>query len=176
MSSTYPNTGNPIQKTVLDRIADRFITRITDMVDEDGKRVWNQVYQGTIDQVPALAYPCVALQQGTEEVIHDLWPHHEKICTFFIEFRFQKLGGVDSFVTFRYYLGKLQARLFGVPDNVNLGGLTTNVFETGSNPEVEGQGDRAPGGLLSFNVHYRHWTGDPYHLPSETPNYAYGSL
>jgi hypothetical protein len=167
-------TINPMTKSVLDRVTDKLMLRLKDMVDDDASQLWNMVYQGPISDVPVTAYPACALQQGTEDVIHDLWPHTEKVCTFFVEFRFNNIAGLDTHQVFRYYLAKLQQRLFGPPVNVNLDGLTVNVMETGSNPEIEGQQDRAPGGLLIFNVHYRHHTGDPYHLISETPNYAYG--
>lgn len=172
----YPDLTNPPLPTVQERCITEIINRITAMVNEDGEQLWNTVHQGDIRDIANVSLPAIALQQGTEEVVHDIWPHCEKLCAVFIEFHFQRVNGVDSYKTFRYYLGKLQARLFGIPINVNLGGLTTNVMETGSNPEMEGQRDRQPGGLLNLLMHYRHHYGDPYHLPSEPSSNAYGDL
>jgi len=123
--------------------------------------------------------PAFTLQQGNEETLHLLHPHIEKVCRFYIEFRFSPSGGVDNADAFRYYLGKLQQRLFGIPSNLYITtadgiNLATNVVEVGNAPEIEAQSDPQPGGTLTFDVTYRHWQADPYHLPSEDPIYAYG--
>jgi len=170
----YPPQNIPT-KTVIQRIIEAWTTRLTAMVDEDGKPLWNNVVQNAIGGISALAMPVVTLQQGDEETVHLLYPHIEKVCTVYIEFRFNPLGGVDSAAIFRYYLGKLQARLYGTTDHLTIGGLATNVLEIGNQPEIESQSDPAPGGTLTSQIYYRHWQADPYHLPEETPIYAYGN-
>lgn len=170
----YPPAA-PITGTVIQRIVDELMVRIDAMRDEDDARLWNNVLENAIGNIPSIAFPAVTLQQGNEETQHLLWPHIEKTVIFYIEFRFEQRMDVDAGDLFRYYLGKLQARLFGTTDNLTIGGLATNVIEVANAPEIESQGDPAPGGTLTFHVTYRHWQADPYHLPSENPTYAYGN-
>ena len=174
---SVPEVLATADRTVLQRVVDELVIRITAMVDENGDKLWNSVGRGALPSPNALALPAIGIVQGPEQTIHDLWPHTEKIVSIFLEFKFGRVLNVDSDDIFKYYLGKLQARLFGAKDNLTLGGLlAANVTETGSNPEIEDKNDPVPGGLLMLQVHYRHWTADPYHLVSEAPNYAYGSL
>jgi len=161
--------------TVIQRIFTELTTRISAMKDEDNNPLWNNIVQNAIGGISAIAKPVVTLQQGNEETYHLLYPHIEKVCSIYIEFRFNPIGGVDSAEIFRYYLGKLQARLYGNTTNLTIGGLATNVIEVANQPEIESQSDTAPGGTLTSHVYYRHWQADPYHLPTETPVYVYGN-
>lgn len=171
----YPDFTNPPIPTVKKRIFDELIRRVTAMTDEDGGRLFNQIMTGPIIANQGTVLPMIGLQQGPEQPVAKLWPHVTKITTIYAEWRFARILNVDSLDTFQYYLGKLQQRLFGTPDNITLGGLSVDVHETGNNPEVDDQIDPVPGGMLMFQVQYRHWDGDPYHLPAETPSYAYGN-
>lgn len=163
-----------IVPTVLQRVTDTFESRIDAMQNEDIERLWNQVSRGALVVNNAITIPALALQQGPEQVVEQIYPFIDKIVTYYVEFRFQYFENLDSLVTFQYYLGKLQARLFGTNDNITLGGLCVDVRETNANPEIESDVDPLPGGMLTFQARYRHWNGDPYHLPRETPSWPYG--
>jgi len=171
----YPTVILPTP-TVLQRITTEYENRINAIQDEDNSRLWNKVIRGQLVGNNPLMFPICAIHQGPEQTVLEMWPHIEKVVTFYVEFRFSRIENIDSLDTFQYYLGKLQQRLFGTKDNLTLGGLTTNALETNNNPEIESDVDPSPGGLLIYQTYYRHWNGDPYHLPSETPNYAYGSI
>lgn len=171
----YPPT-NPALPTVLQRIITEMQSRIRGMVDEDGAVVWNNPdKEGPVQGINALAFPLCTLMQGPETTHSALWPFVDKVIRLFIEFRFQRRFDVDSFDTYRYYLGKLQQRLVGSQDNITMGGLTINVTEVGANPEIESQADTSPGGMLMIDVHYRHYINDPYHMEGEAPNGTYGN-
>lgn len=168
-------------KTVQQRITDELRTRISGMKDVDAINssdvtldLWNNRVQGPIAGSSPLMYPLYTLEQGPEETSSILWPHENKICTFYIEFQFQRWldTDIDVFQIFRYYLGRLQQRLFGNIGNTQLGGLAIAVVETSNQPQIESQSDPSPGGLLTFQVHYRIISGDPYHLTSEASNYG----
>jgi len=171
----YP-TAATMTRSVLQRITAEYYKRINEMVNEDNERLWNNVVNGPIISNNGLVLPICCIWQGPEQTIRDFWPLKEQVVTYYVEFRFGRYENLDSQDVFQYYLGKLQARLFGVPANILLGGLTSNVLETDNHPEIESENDPMPGGMLIFQAYYRHWNGDPYHLPSETPNYAYGSI
>lgn len=158
------------KKTVLQRILDEQMQRLADLEDENGKPVFNHVLGGDISSRPEMEYPVVGVDQGDEEVVSQMWPFIDKNVTITYDFRFlpqSEQDDVDVYDLFRYYLGKLQERLFGSVENITLGGLTINVQEAGSNPQIEGIDDPSPGGVLIATITYRHVNGDPYTTPAE---------
>jgi len=158
------------KKTVLQRIIDEMMQRVLDMEDADENRIFNRVVGGSVDSLSTDMYPVCGFDQGDEEVIAQVYPFIDKNVTIIIEFRFHRQyeqADIDSYDLFRYYLGKLQERLFGKHENVTLNGLTINVAEAGSNPQIEGLDDPSPGGVLIATVTYRHVNGDPYKTPAE---------
>lgn len=176
---SFPNLDNQslVVPTVQDRVFARMMERVDAITNEDSTRLWaTEGKQGPLVVKAGMSVPCFSMQQGPEQTIETLYPSITKIMTVYFEFRFQRILNVDSLVTFHYYLGKLQARLFGTRDNITLGGLALDVQEIGNNPEIDDQDDPMPGGLLMAQVKYRHYNGDPYHhYPTEQPNYAYGN-
>lgn len=160
------------QPTVLQRIATELMARLGAMKDEDNEPLWNNIYEGDTSGQNMVATPYVTIIQGPEETTDLLWPQMEKTVTFYLEFHWERFVDLDNTKVFRYYLGRLQRVLFKDQNARDLGGLSRNVYEVGSNPQIEGQSDAQPSGSLTFNVIYRHMQGDPYHLISETNEYA----
>jgi hypothetical protein len=154
--------------TVLQRIVNELIERVRSMKDDENNQLWNRVVYGKVGSLPTTWYPIVGLEQGPEETVDEMFPIITKEVTLFLEFRFRSVPDVESADTFRYYLGRLQERLFSADENdFTLGGLSINVQEEGSNPEIEDATDTSPGGILIFKVSYRHKKGDPYKTPAE---------
>lgn len=172
----YPPTAE-VTDSVLEKVYTELVSRISNMKDEDTAPLWNKVVHGPLTGIAALSCPAVGLEHGHEDNTNQmLWPHEEKEVMFFCEFRFNPIMNIASYKIFRYYLAKLQQRLFGTQNNITLGDRVVNVFEISNNPQIEGLNDSNPGGLIQFKVQYRTWTGDPYHYQTETASYPYGSL
>lgn len=154
-------------KTVQQRIIDEIMARLTAMTGDDGTPLFNNIKQGDPATWSALTYPGCGVDMGHEKTSGLIYPFTDKFLPIFLEFRFNNEMSVDVYDLYRYYLGKLQRRFLGTDDALTLGGLTTDVLETGSSPSIEGRNDPSPGGVLMLEVHYRHVQGDPYTLPSE---------
>jgi hypothetical protein len=165
--------------TVQARIVAEVVNRINAMLDVDQvngtdptANFWNVSATGPMYGSSALEFPKYSLEQGPETTSDIMFPMEDKVLTLYVEWAFAPLLDVDNFTTFRYYLGRLQQVLFGTIDHRQLGGLSINVVETNNQPQIESATDPSPGGLLTFQVHYRVVQGDPYHMPSEIQSYG----
>jgi hypothetical protein len=165
--------------TVQARIVAAIRGKVGAMLDVDNfneqgadKKLWNVGSQGSIVGADALTFPRFSIEQGPETTADLMFPYEDKVLTLYCEFAFQPVLNLDSYDTFRYYLGRLQQTLFGTLANRTLGGLSTNTVETNNQPQIESDTDPSPGGLLTFQVHYRIVQGDPFHLTTETSTYG----
>jgi hypothetical protein len=149
------------EPTVQDRLIEELQRRIREMTHDDGTPMWETVVTGSVDAYSNITAPALGIDQGGEEVVQYLYPLIQKNMTVFLDFRFEKTEGIDPYKVYRYYLGRLQSAFFGDNERQTLGGRVNGISETGSNPQIEGDADSSPGGVLMLLVQYEHYQGDP---------------
>lgn len=178
-SYTPPDSSLNYPLTVRDRILFELLQRIASIVNDisptegdAGDDLFSEVQFGDTQESPPEARPVCGIIEGEEEATMLLYPYVDKELRISLEFRWLPKTNVDNHFAFRYYLGKLQKRLFGSVENLQMrtaefpDGMTLNVREERNYPQIEGPSDDNPSGVLDLTVTYRHVNGDPekFHL------------
>jgi hypothetical protein len=146
--------------TIREQIIQALIELAKDCEDEDGNRMFNNVYRGNLDDLAGnpLALPAVGIEEGPEEKLAEMHPFTDKNLSVYVHVKWQGVSGVEPFEKFNYYLGALQKLYMA---DIQVGGLARNVQEEGNSCSIESD-DPQPGGSLILRITYRHVRDNPY--------------
>lgn len=164
---TIPDNTSTISEQIIEYVQTLLATAPFDPNNPDSPLLFEKVIRGSINDIQRAWTPAAALEEGPEKKEADLWPLTEKRLRLFVNFKvYHTFGndltqvGVDQFAMIRYYFGRIVRLL--VTDDQSLGGLATDCSEAGNTSEVNGASDTEPGGVVYFDINYRHMHGDMF--------------
>lgn len=156
-----PTPSVPVRTRIMRAIVDRFKSRVA---GEAGARItWNTVIRAPLSRMEKKLGDCVGITTGTERVIkRDLT--ETRVLPVMIEFEVRTMLGESPDESLVETLSEIQA---AIKQDLQFGGLCLHMYETDNNLDVEAGDDRSVGGVVAFEVTYRHMFDDPRRLVGE---------
>lgn len=125
----------------------------------DGELVtWERVGRAPLgDDTSRFSAVCAVLE-GREIVIKSAAPVITRRLEVAIEFEVKPYAAEEPAIFLNEVLADIQKTYAG---DLQLGGLCLNMQETSNETDIESDGDRRVGGIVSLEITYRHMHADP---------------
>jgi hypothetical protein len=156
------DTTRSLRDNIIENIVDRFVS-MQKNVDEYST-TWNSVTRSplpdSVSQIPDTAISIMDFRERKNPVIGAFEPNLVLHAEFAIRL---KVGDIAS-VELNRVMVDIQRVMMS---DIYSGGLSLNIVEVSSELDIQGPGDRLVGGIITWEVLYRHKHDDPRKLRGE---------
>lgn len=151
----------PVRSRIMAAISDRFKARVA---GTGGATItWNTVVRAPLSRLEKKMGNCVGITTGSERVLRrDMV--ETRVLPVMIEFECRTLLGDSPDDSVIETLCEIQAT---VKVDLQFGGLCLHMYEIDNTLDIEAGDDRSVGGVVTFEVTYRHMFDDPRRLVGE---------
>lgn len=151
----------PVSERILQHLKARF-EAVTDLGGEPGL-TWETIIRAPIKDENRKLKSVLSIMQGHERT-GAMSMTEEKFLDVSFEFEVKAYAGEDAGTFVNQLIAEIQKTL---AVDRQCGGLCLHVRVTGSDCDIESEGDRRVGGIVFATIHYRHRDGDPCRLLGE---------
>lgn len=130
----------------------------TENLADPNVKLFDIVKMGSIDDIGISETPGCAIETTNEEVI-ELLMASQKRFRLFVAFKPVKDASVDAEDLINYYFARIEEVLVTDP---HLGDTALSIDPVGNSTQSNGVTDEEPGGIMYFDVDYRHYLGQPF--------------